>query len=76
MALDVVGADGALVHKYILYIEIEYASGSNAHELLSGQVTTPEVTVQQSEPLQAACMLLLGDKKKIKNIEYISRLIV
>jgi hypothetical protein len=50
---DEVGAVGADVHRYFSYTVIPYESGRIAQLLADGSVVTPELTAQQSSPLQA-----------------------
>jgi hypothetical protein len=50
---DEVGAVGSDVHRYFSYTVIPYESGRMAQLLPDGSVVTPELTAQQSSPLQA-----------------------
>ena len=68
----VVGAVMAPVHKYLSYNVIPYVDGCIVHESLLGNVTTPDVIVQQSAPEQAALILSKGMKmmSKDKDVKY------
>jgi hypothetical protein len=50
---DEVGAVGSDVHRYFSYTVIPYESGRIAQLPPDGSVVTPELTAQQSSPLQA-----------------------